>query len=81
MPLNQISGIAEKIASGDLSATVTADDRGDEVGRLSRTFSRMIGSLQEMAGVAKRIASSDLRVQIKPQSEADVLGNAFATMV
>src|SRR5271156_4880674 len=38
VPLNQISGIAEKIAGGDLSVTVTADDRGDEVGRLSRTF-------------------------------------------
>jgi methyl-accepting chemotaxis protein len=81
VPLNQISGVAEKIANGDLSATVAADDRGDEVGRLSRTFSRMIRSLQEMADVAKKIAASDLRVQIKPQSEADVLGNAFVIMV
>jgi methyl-accepting chemotaxis protein len=81
VPLNQISGIAEKIASGDLSVTVAIDDRGDEVGRLSRTFFRMLQSLQEMADVAKRIAASDLRVQIKPQSEADVLGNVFVTMV
>lgn len=80
-PLNEISLVAEKIASGDLSGTVSTYDRGDEVGRLSRTFARMNESLQEMAGVAKRIAASDLRVQVKPQSGKDVLGNAFVTMV
>jgi methyl-accepting chemotaxis protein len=80
-PLNEISGVAEKIAGGDLSGSVATYDRGDEVGRLSRTFARMNGSLQEMAGVATRIAASDLRVQVKPQSDKDVLGNAFVTMV
>jgi len=81
VPLNEISEIADKIAGGDLNVRVSADSRGDEVGRLSRTFSRMTQSLQGMAGAAKQIAGSDLRVQIKPQSEADVLGNALATMV
>lgn len=80
-PLNEISGMAEKIAGGDLSGSVATYDRGDEVGRLSRTFARMNASLQEMAGVAKRIAASDLRLQVKPQSDKDVLGNAFVTMV
>ena len=80
-PLNEISGVAEKIAGGDLKFQMADSARGDEVGRLSRTFSRMTKSLQGMAGVAKLIAASDLRVQVKPQSEADVLGNAFATMV
>jgi methyl-accepting chemotaxis protein len=80
-PLNEISGVAEKIAGGDLKVEVAVNDRGDEVGQLFRTFSRMTRSLQEMADVAKLIAASDLRVQVKPQSEADVLGNAFATMV
>jgi methyl-accepting chemotaxis protein len=80
-PLNEISDVAQRIAAGDLSGNVTTYDRSDEVGQLSRTFSRMNGSLQEMAGVAKRIAASDLRVQVKPQSEKDVLGNAFGTMV
>jgi methyl-accepting chemotaxis protein len=80
-PLNEISEIAEKIADGDLSMTVTTDGRQDEVGRLSRTFSQMSGSLREMARVATQVAASDLRMQIKPRSAADVLGNAFATMV
>ncbi len=80
-PLNEIADVAEKIASGDLSGSVTTYDRGDEVGRLSLIFARMNRSLQEMAGVAKKIAASDLRVQVKPQSEKDVLGNAFVTMI
>ncbi len=81
LPLNNISVVAEKIATGDLGVTVPASDRSDEVGRLSRTFSAMIRSFQEMAVIAQQIAASDLRVQVKPQSERDVLGNAFATMV
>ena len=79
-PLTEISGAAEKIATGDLTVKVTADGRMDEVGVLARTFSLMTRSLQEIAGVARQIAENDLRVQIKPQSEKDVLGNAFATM-
>jgi methyl-accepting chemotaxis protein len=80
-PLNEISSVAEKIASGDLRGEVASGDREDEVGRLSKTFVRMTRSLREMARVATLIAASDLRVQVKPQSEADVLGSAFATMI
>jgi methyl-accepting chemotaxis protein len=80
-PLNEISGVAEKMAAGDLNVSVAVGQREDEVGRLAQTFSLMIRSLQEMADVAKRIAASDLTGRIKPQSEKDLLGNAFATMV
>ncbi|HXT12582.1 MAG TPA: methyl-accepting chemotaxis protein [Candidatus Angelobacter sp.] len=79
-PLIEISGVAEKIAAGDLAVSVFSNGRVDEVGVLAQTFSRMTRSLQDMAGVAKQIAASDLRVQVKPQSEKDILGNAFATM-
>ena len=80
-PLNQISGVAEIISQGDLSMDVTDDGRGDEVGRLSRTFSRMTRTLREMAAAATQIAASDLRAKVTPMSEKDALGNAFAAMV
>jgi methyl-accepting chemotaxis protein len=80
-PLAEISRSAERIAAGDLSATVAAHSQRDEVGVLAQTFSRMTCSLQEMAAFANQIAASDLRGRISPQSERDVLGNAFATMV
>ncbi len=81
VPLNRITGIADKIAAGDLDVSVATDGRSDEVGMLARTFARMTSSLQGMAGAAKLIAASDLRVIINPQSDKDVLGNALATMV
>lgn len=81
VPLNEISNIAERIASGDLTVSVATGDRTDEVGSLVRTFDRMSQSLRGMAGLAEKIANRDLKVEIKPQSEKDLLGNAFATMV
>ncbi|MEJ0000258.1 MAG: CHASE3 domain-containing protein [Verrucomicrobiota bacterium] len=81
VPLNEISGVAERITRGDLAVTVTANGRSDEVGALTRSFARMSHSLQEMAGTAKQIAAGDLRVRVRPQSGDDVLGNAFAAMV
>ena len=80
-PLKEIAGIAERIASGDLSMTLAVSDRIDEVGVLMRMFARMLQSLQEMAGIAKQIAAGDLTVQVQPQSDKDTLGNAFAAMV
>ena len=47
-PLQEISGTAEKIASGDLTIIVTADDRKDEVGDLARTFRKMIENMREV---------------------------------
>lgn len=46
-PLRQIAGIAERVASGDLTVTVaSADGRADEVGVLTQTFRRMVESLR-----------------------------------
>jgi methyl-accepting chemotaxis protein len=81
IPLSNISATAEKIATGDLSATIAAPNRTDEIGILSKTFSAMTRSLQAMANVARQIASGDLTVKVQPHSEKDVLGNAFTSMV
>lgn len=81
-PLQEISGIAERIADGDLNAAALSNGhRRDEVGVLSQTFSRMTRSLQEKAGVAEQIAAGNLKVEVKPQSEKDILGNSFTMMV
>jgi len=46
VPLGTISGIAERVASGDLTAEVPADDRADEVGALARAFRAMVENLR-----------------------------------
>ncbi|MFA6108988.1 MAG: methyl-accepting chemotaxis protein [Candidatus Latescibacterota bacterium] len=45
-PLRELSGAAERMASGDLTVTVPADARSDEVGRLQEAFRRMVESLR-----------------------------------
>lgn len=80
-PLRKLAGVAERIAAGDLTANVAAEERDDEVGVLARNFQRMTQWLQTTAGVAGKVSGGDLRVQVTPQSERDVLGAAFAEMV
>jgi methyl-accepting chemotaxis protein len=79
-PLKSLTGLAERIASGDLSSAVTVSERGDEVGALTRAFERMARFLRAMAGAAEQIAAGDLRTSLQPQSPQDVLGNAFVRM-
>ncbi len=47
-PLKAISGVAERVASGDLTVNVPSDHRADEVGVLAQAFSRMVESLREV---------------------------------
>jgi methyl-accepting chemotaxis protein len=80
-PLGNLTTIAERITSGDLSPhAITATDRTDEVGALARAFERMTASLRSMAATAEQIASGDLRIIVQPQSPNDTLGSAFARM-
>jgi methyl-accepting chemotaxis protein WspA len=80
-PLQKITGAAERIAAGDLNVAVSVNGRGDEVGVLAHSFSRMTASLQQMAKGAEEVAAGNLTVVIKPQSTKDVVGNALGTMV
>lgn len=81
-PLGKITGAAEQIAAGDPDiALPDLAGRGDEVGQLTRSFTRMSGVLGEVAAVNSRIAQGDLTVTVKPQSDADKFGNAHRQMI
>jgi len=48
-PLRHISGVAERVASGDLTGTVaSSDNRADEIGVLAQTFRRMVENLRDL---------------------------------
>jgi methyl-accepting chemotaxis protein len=80
-PLNDLMAVARAIGnSGDLEHNIDVS-RDDELGELSRNFSKMVTYLKEMAGVSEAIAAGDLRVDVKPRSNHDTLGNAFSRMV
>jgi methyl-accepting chemotaxis protein len=80
-PLQNLTGVAERITVGDLSSAVTVNERSDEVGVLARAFDRMTRSLRTMASTAEQIAAGNLRVTVQPQSADDQLANAFMRMV
>ncbi|MEH2425000.1 MAG: response regulator [Nostoc sp.] len=46
VPLKRVSGIAEKMADGDLSVSLPDSDRQDEIGVLTRIFNQMIVNLR-----------------------------------
>ena len=46
-PIQEISGLVEQIAAGDLTVNLSRDQRADEIGRLAQTFHRMAGNLRE----------------------------------
>jgi methyl-accepting chemotaxis protein len=67
LPLRAVSGIAERVAAGDLTVNVPEDDRADEVGALVRAFRAML---------------ENLRGQIRELIEgANVLGSAASEIV
>jgi len=46
-PLNEISSVTERLATGDLSVSVPNLNRQDELGVLAQTFNQMIASLRD----------------------------------
>jgi methyl-accepting chemotaxis protein len=48
IPLQMISGIAGKVASGDLTVSISAGHRTDEVGDLLRAFGTMLEGLRKL---------------------------------
>ncbi|MBI3068029.1 MAG: HAMP domain-containing protein, partial [Betaproteobacteria bacterium] len=61
-PLKEISGVAERVAAGDLTVNVPPGDRADEVGALVQAFRKMVENLRqvthEMREGANVLASS-----------------------
>lgn len=47
-PLREISRVAERVASRDLTVSVPSGNRGDEVGTLAQTFRRMVEDLRQV---------------------------------
>lgn len=76
--LNEMAGVADKIAGGDLNVEVAP--RGDQ-DRFGQAFAKMVEKLRLMASVADSIAQGDLSLQVKPQSSSDLFGNAFKKMI
>ncbi len=78
--LRKIATMAQAIAIGDLSLTVSVA-ANDEIRDVVTTVNVMTDNLRLTAAMADRIADGDLMVQPKPLSEKDTLGLALERMV
>jgi methyl-accepting chemotaxis protein len=78
--LGSAMGLAEAVAAGDLSQTVTVATR-DEVRDMVDAMNRMTANLRATATVADAIADGDLTVKAKPLSDRDTLGLSLERML
>ncbi|MEP6729305.1 MAG: methyl-accepting chemotaxis protein [bacterium] len=79
-PLDNVADVADRIAAGDLSASIEGDGN-DEVGRLLRSMRGMVHYLKEMAAVAQDVATGKLSRTVRPRSDSDEFGKALSSMV
>lgn len=79
-PIKEITGVANKLAGGDINVAVEIKTK-DEVGELASSFRNMINSTKEQVNWATRIADGDLRFAINPKSEQDAMGIALQKML
>jgi methyl-accepting chemotaxis protein len=56
-PLKEISGVAGRVASGDLTVTIPLEVRADEVGALAQTFRRMMENLRDVTGEIREVVN------------------------
>lgn len=78
-PLRHLSGIAQKVALGDIQQQIRVTSR-DEIGDLSRSLWMMVASFQDIAAKSQAIARGELDHHITPRSDQDVLGQSLRQM-
>lgn len=79
-PLKKIAYDSDKLAQGDLDVSLESEKRADEIGKLTKSFGKMISSLQDVASFAGRIAKGDLTAKLDSRSERDILANSLNMM-
>ncbi len=79
-PVEALTRATALLAEGDLAVTLPLREDTDEIGQLTRLFTKLVATLRDFSAAANRVAAGDLTVEFKPQSERDVMGNALAAM-
>ncbi len=79
-PLRGMVEVADRLAQGELGATIHVESR-DEIASVLLAMRRMVEYFREMADVADSIADGNLTALIEPRSENDRFGLAFRAML
>ena len=80
-PLNLVVNAADRISSGDLDVDLAGTGkRGDELGILAQSFSKMVATLRDVSAQADEISKGNYSADIVPRSEKDAMGFALQRM-
>jgi methyl-accepting chemotaxis protein len=75
-PLGYAATALDALSVGDFSKDFQYDSK-DEVGILSKSYSRLVAYLKTVAEASRGVSEGDLSVQIKAQSDRDTLAQNF----
>ena len=75
-PINDIIQASEKLAEGDLNVNINTTSQ-NEIGKLARSFARMVESTCGQVAVLQSIADGDLTVQVTSRGQADTMSQAM----
>jgi methyl-accepting chemotaxis protein len=79
-PLGTLTSHADSISKGILSLDKLNISQNDEIGALSRSFSRMTEILQYKSNILQRVAEGDFSMEIEQASDSDALGQSIGEM-
>ncbi|HEB88676.1 MAG TPA: HAMP domain-containing protein [Deltaproteobacteria bacterium] len=74
-PIRRLADAAEAIGRGDLSARVRIRPRGDEIGKLARTFNAMVPALTDRMRLSESIAlAEEIQRGLLPGGDPEIPG-------
>jgi methyl-accepting chemotaxis protein len=79
-PINELSGYAKAVASGNTGIKITEVTGNNEISELKRSFKSLLEVEDVQSAEIERIASGDLTADIAVRSKSDTVGNALAVM-
>jgi methyl-accepting chemotaxis protein len=79
-PINNLVGVADRIALGDVNVNINVQS-DDEIGKLMKSFGRMVDNIRDQALAVEKIATGDLTAEVNVRSEQDLLGKKLSEMI
>jgi len=79
--LGKLTGVANRVAGGDVTVIVPEARRHDEIGLVAAAFERIVAYMRDAAAAADRVSDGDLTVGVEAVSDEDALNAALDRMV
>ncbi len=78
-PIRKMTRVAEELSDGNFHQQLDIE-RADEIGKLARSFNKIIKSLRDKTRVAQQISQGNLDVEVELASSKDELGKSMQQM-